>query len=179
MGIFDRIVLAFCALCTAVISLGVVLLATRLISLEDFWTTLSRIYGHWDTGLAGGILLLASIRLLFAGIISKRRHDTLVLQSETGGVFVSIAAVESLVEKTARHSRGVRNVKVRISSLERGLVARLKIAVSPDANVPSLASQIQEKIQDTVRDTVGISLAEVTVLVENISNEFKPKHRVE
>jgi uncharacterized alkaline shock family protein YloU len=179
MGIFDRIILSIYTLLLAFLSLGVVLLSLRLIPLDLVWTGISLISGQWEFGLVGAVFLLVSIRLLLAGIRSRHVKDTIVHHTNMGDVHISLDAVKNLVEKTARHTRGIRGIKVRVTHDEQGLKVYLRAVVSPENNVPSVSEELQKRVHDYIKNTVGVELVDVQILVENISNDFKAKQRVE
>lgn len=179
MGIIDRIILSIYTLLLAFLSLGVILLSLRLISLDLVWTGISHISGQWEAGLVGAVFLLVSIRLLLAGMRSRRVKDTIVHHNDMGDVHISLDAIKNLVEKTARYTRGVRGVKVRVNLAGQGLKVSLKAVVSPEVHVPSVSAELQTRIHEYIKNTVGVELADVEILVENISNDFKTKQRVE
>jgi uncharacterized alkaline shock family protein YloU len=181
MSIFDRIILTIYTIMLALLSLGVIVISLplRLVPLELIGTSISSIYGHWEASLVGVVFFLISIRLLLAGIRSRRKeNNTIVHHNELGDVHISITAIENLVEKVARHIRGVRDVKVSAKHTTNGLKINLKATVSPDTNIPTITAEMQEKVFDNVKNIVGVELADMLVIVENISNDFKPKHRV-
>ncbi len=181
MGIIDRIILSIYTLLLAILAFGVILLSLRLISLDLVWTTLTLIYGQWEAGLVGSIFFLVSIRLLLAGLRSRARgeKDTIIHHTDMGDVHISLEAVKNLVEKTARHTRGVRGVKVSVNHDAQGLKIYLKSVVSPESNVPTVSEEIQKRVHEYIKNTVGVEPADVRILVENISNDFKTKQRVE
>ncbi|MBP2653004.1 MAG: hypothetical protein H6Q73_573 [Firmicutes bacterium] len=181
MGIFDRIILTIYTIMLALLSLGVIVISLplRLIPLELIGTSILSVYGHWEASLAGAVFFLVSIRLLLAGIRSRRNeNNTIVHHNELGDVHISITAVENLVEKVARHVRGVRDVKVSAKHTTNGLRVNLKATVSPDTHIPTITAEMQQKIFDNIKNTIGVELADMRVIVENISNDFKAKHRV-
>jgi len=180
MGIIDRIILSVYTFVLTFLSLGVLLLSFRLISLDLVWTSIAYIYGQWEAGLVGIVFFLVSVRLLLAGLRSSRRTDTIVHHTEMGDVNISLSAVENLVEKIARHTRGVRGVKIKVAhDAKQGLQVKIRAVVSPESNVPSVSNEIQRRVKDYIKNTVGIELADVSIFVENISNDFKSKQRVE
>jgi uncharacterized alkaline shock family protein YloU len=178
MGIIDRIILSIYTLLLAFLSLGVILLSLRLVSLDWLWTSISYLYGQWEAGLIGAIFLLISIRLLLAGVRSHKIKDTIVHHNDMGDVHISLDAVENLVEKAVRHTRGVRGVKVVVKHDGEGLKVSLKAVVSPESNVPNVSAEVQKRVHEYIKNTVGVELTDVCVLVENISNDFKTKQRV-
>lgn len=175
MGIIDRIILSIYTFLLAFLSLAVILLSLRLIPLELAGTSLAYIYGQWEASLVGAVFLLLSIRLLLAGLRSRRDKDTIVHHNDMGDVHIALDAVKNLVEKVARHIRGVRGIKVHVALAGQGISVRIKAVVSPESNVPSVASEIQKRVHEYIKNTVGIEIADVQVVVENISNDFKAK----
>lgn len=179
MGIIDRIILSIYTLLLTVLSMIVILLSLKILSLDYGLKGMSYIYGHWEAALVGGIFFLVSVRLLLAGLRSRRGPHKIVHQTEMGTVEISIAAVEDLIAKTARHTRGVRNAKVHVSQLGEEVKVDMKIVVGPEYNIPTVAGEIQKRTQEYLKNTIGVSLNEVRILVNDISNEFKSKTRVD
>lgn len=179
MGLLDRIILTIYTFLLTFLSLGVMLLALNLIPLEYVWTGLGYLNGQWEAAVIGFLFFLVSIRLLFAGLRSHRRKDTIVHHTEMGDVHITLDAVENLVEKAARNIRGVRSVKVQALQEGQGLRIFIKAVISPESNIPSVGAEIQEKVQEYIKNTVGIEMIDTHILVENISNDFKSRHRVE
>ncbi|SDD36372.1 alkaline shock response membrane anchor protein AmaP [Sporomusa acidovorans] len=179
MGIIDRIILSIYTFLLAFLSVAAILLSLRLIPLELAWTSLAYMYGQWEASLVGAVFFLLSIRLLLAGLRSHKAKDTIVHHNDLGDVHISLDAVENLIEKVARHIRGVRGIKVKVALAGQGISVKLKAVVSPESHVPTVAGEIQNRVHEYVKNTVGIELADVRVMVENISNDFKTKQRVE
>lgn len=179
MGIIDRIILSIYTFLLAILSLGVILMAFGLISLDLLWTGIYHIYGQWEAGLIGAVFLLVSIRLLLAGARSHRPKDTIVQHTDMGDVHIALDAVENLVEKATRHIRGVRGVKVRVTPEGNALKVYLKAVISPESSVPDVSAEIQKRVYEHIKNTVGVELADVKILVENIANDFKTRQRVE
>lgn len=179
MGIFDRIILSIYTFLLAFLSLGIILISLRLISLDQLRTSVSLVYGQWEAAAVAAVFLLVSIRLMLAGLRSRNSRNTIIHHNDMGDVHISLGAVENLVEKAARHVRGVRGVKVAANHSAAGLKLRLKAVISPESNVPAVTSEIQQRVNEYIKNTVGVELTDLHILVENISNDFKSKHRVE
>jgi len=179
MGIFDRIILTIYTFLVTLISIGVILISLRLVSLDWAWTTLGFINQNWEVSLVGALFLLVSVRLLFAGVRSRRGKNRIIHHNEMGDVHISLDAVENLVEKAARNVRGIRNVKVYASHSSAGVKLYLKAVVSPESHVPTVTADVQERVRNYIKNTVGVELAEIQIFVNNISNDFKARQRVE
>jgi uncharacterized alkaline shock family protein YloU len=178
MGILDRIILTIYTFLLTFLSLGVILLSLRLISTDWVRTSIESIAGRWEAGLVGAVFLLVSLRLLLAGLRSRRGGKSITHHTNLGDVHVSLDAVENLVEKTARHIRGVRGVKVSVQHNDAGVAVMLKIVVSPDSNIPAVTDEVQQRISASIKNTVGVEPTDIRVMVNNIANDFKAK-RVE
>ena len=179
MGIIDRIILSIYTFLLTFLSLGVVLLALDIVPLEVVWTGLGRIAGQWEAGLVGAVFLFVSIKLLLAGLRSQSGKETIIHHTDMGDIQITVGAVENLVEKTARHIPGVRGAKVRVTCCNEGVKVRIKAVISPESSVPAVGAEIQKKVHEYIKNTVGVELAEIKILVNDISNEFKVKQRVE
>ena len=179
MSIIDRIILSIYTILLTVLSLLSILLSVKILPQQYWQQVLSLIYGRWEAALIGGIFFLVSIRLLLAGLRSRRGPNKIVHQTEMGVVEISIGAVEDLIAKTARHTRGVRDAKVNIKQLGDEVKVDMRIVVGPEYNIPKVAAEIQTRTQEYLKNTVGLTMAEVRILVNDISNEFKSKTRVD
>lgn len=178
MGILDRIILTIYTCLLTFLSGGVILLSLRLVPAAWLRTSIESIAGRWEAGLTGAVFFLVSLRLLLAGLRSHRGGKAIIHQTDLGDVEVSLTAVENLVEKTARHIRGVRGVKVSVRHIDAAVSVLLKIVVSPDSNIPAVTAEIQQRVSESIKNTIGIEPADIRVAVANIANEFKAK-RVE
>lgn len=179
MKIFDRIIMSIYTFLLTFLGLGVILLTFNLLSFTWLWTGLTYIFNQWEIGLIGLLIMLISLRLFWASIRFQRNQGTIVNHTDQGDIHITLAAVENLVEKTARHTRGVRAVKVKVQKKGNALKVIVKAVVSPESHVPTVGSEMQKRIDEYIKNTVGVELADIEILVENISNEFKVKQRVE
>lgn len=181
MRIFDRVILAIYTVLLAILSLSVMLIAVKLIPLDTVWWAVHTfIYGQWPALLIGGVFFFVSVRLLVAGVAPSRRREIHLQHAEIGDIHIRMTAVESLVEKVSRQVKGVRAVKRTDVRMERDLLhVELKLSISPDCYIPTVTAEVQQKVQHQLKHTVGIEAIDVKVLVEQISNEFKSKQRVE
>jgi uncharacterized alkaline shock family protein YloU len=72
----------------------------------------------------------------------------------------------------------VRDVRATVYPRDGTIGARIRAVVSPEANVPETARQIQQAVSDYTRNVVGVEVSEVRVFVQNITNEAR-RSRVE
>ena len=179
MGILDRILLLLCIVTFALLMLSTVLAAFTIVPLEWLDDALALLYGHWEAAAVAAIFFLASVRLLFTGMTSGEPRDTMLCQTENGQVRVAISAVRSLVERTARQIKGVKQTKIRLENSRQGMNIYLRIVVLPDLIVPELTAELQQRVRSTLQETLLAEVHDIQVLVEEIAAEGKVRARVE
>jgi len=133
------------------------------------------VYGRWEIGIVGLILLLVSLRLLVYALKSKRLPETIVRDSELGMVCITLSAVESIVQKVIRDIEDVKESEIYIKKQGDGVSITLKITVNYDVIIPEITSELQKTIKDYVESTAGISVKDVRISVNNVSNQLKQK----
>ncbi|MBU2700938.1 putative alkaline shock family protein YloU [Sporomusaceae bacterium BoRhaA] len=179
MKIIDLVILSIYTFLLTFLGLGVVLLAFNLLPLEWVWTSITYLVGQWEVGLIGLLFMLISLRLFLASLRFRKNHETIITHTDQGDIHITVTAIENFVEKTARYTRGVRAVKVNVQKKGNVLKVIVKAVVSPESHVPTVGSEMQKRIAEMMKNTVGVELSDIEILVENISNEFKAKQRVE
>lgn len=189
MLIIDRMVLAMYTLAMTIISLGVIVLTLRFFPEDVVWTNLLFLLSRWETGGIAFVFMLISLRLLKVSFSSGKLQssaEAIVIHGTLGDVRVAIVAIKTLVDKVAHSIKGVRDVKIDVivktnkqENLEdTDVKLKLKIVVGPESNVPEISDQMQQLVKEKLKNTVGIDVDEIDVLVENISNANLQKQRV-
>jgi len=182
VGIFDRIILTVYTFILAVMSLGIVTVALNLVSLDAIWTSFElHITGNKEAALVGFVFFCVSVRLLWMSVTPRGVRQTIVQETALGKVQISLSAIENLVQKVARQVKGVRGVKSYVINKEQGICAHLKVVVSPDASIPELSDEIQNRVRSYITNVVGTQVADIQIFVDDIANEVgsKPRSRVE
>ena len=137
--------------------------------------------GHSTSSLEGNLniiilgFLVAVIGLLiiiFASAAGKKKESAGVVSfNEIGEFRISFRTIESIILTATQRIKGIREVTSHINSSEQGLVIYLRITTIPDIPIPALIQELQETVRDYVQEISGCNVAEVKVLVENISQE--------
>jgi len=178
MSLADRVFLTFYSLCLAVVSLVVVAVASGWQGpVTSLQASLADPQWRWVLGALGVIFFAFSVRFLTLGVRSQRGSRSVVHETAMGDVSVSLVAIENLVRRVARQCAGVRDVRGWVRYGAAGLSVHLRLTVSPDVSIPKVSDEVQKTVAQYVRDVVGVGVAEVQVMVENISTE--PRRRVE
>lgn len=181
MGLFDRIILTLFTLGMAVLSLLLVIMAAVgwLVPLYRLQDVLSVDNGRWLVGILAGLTLVVSLRFIYFGSRKDGPKQTLIHETDMGEVRISLSAVANLVTKVARGLEGVRDVRATVVPRDGAVGVRITGVVSPEVNVPETAKLIQREVTDYTKNVVGVDVAEVKVLVQNITNEKARRSRVE
>ncbi len=127
--------------------------------------------------LGAGALEAAAIAaaLCFAGVHSlllalRRERDEGIRQAtEIGHVRISLKAIESLVYRTARGVRGIKEVGVRVHPSPEGVAIRLSLVVHPEVAIPKVSEEVGLLVRSRVKETIGVEVGDVSVEVKNIS----------
>lgn len=182
MKIAGRVIILIYTLLFTFLSLGVTLISLRLIPLDLVLTDIAKIEGNLEIGLVGAVFFLAGIGSLLKNLFSNRQRESLVHYSELGDVKISLAAIEDLIEKTTGNINGIRNVKVNVffadAKSQKMLMTTIKAAISPEVNIPTVTADMQNRIRECVKETVGVEIDKIEIIVETISSNFKAKHKV-
>lgn len=121
-----------------------------------------------------GVLLIA----LCASGRGKAKNEergkdggSIVSYTEIGEIRISFKAIENMVLAAAKKVNGIREVSTRIDAVEQGLLIYIKVKAIPDLPIPTLAGELQNKVNDYVQEISGSNVSEVKVLVENVAQD--------
>jgi hypothetical protein len=110
------------------------------------------------------VVILIGLVLLIAELRPERQVRTLTIRQDgLGSVTVRLASVRDLVTYTAGQIPAVLQVQPDITTTSRGLQIRCRAAVSPEASIPQVSSQLQGSIKEAVEQHLGMKVAEVAV----------------
>ena len=177
MGLLDRVLLTLYTFALMVFAaLALVVALGYQPAFEAFRVALLSPQGRWATGVGSLLVLVASVRLLYSAFALPRAQ--VVHETAFGEVRITREAVDHLLQRVGRQVRGVRDVRPHVTIGPDGVRARLRIWVSPEVHIPSLAAQVQDELRRAVRDVVGVELVDLAVRVENIGTDVR-RGRVE
>jgi uncharacterized alkaline shock family protein YloU len=178
VGIIDRIVLSIYTFSLAIISLLMILVAVVPDWMKPhLWIeeALSSARGQLLIGLVGTAFFAVSVRLIVFAFTRRGGGQPVIYESAAGEVRISLDAVESLVKKTARSIKGVREMKAVITHGKDGLHAELVGTVTPDVSIPEVSEEIQSTVRQYVKRVVGVEMAEVKIEIENIAADGRSR----
>ena len=171
---FDRFLLGILLIATILVSFVLFGIAANLIQ-EDMVTSFVGLFYMFQQNAlilagVGLVLLLISIKLLFAGKSKKsevRPASALMKQTEFGGTFISLEALDSMVQKHCRAISRVKDVHTTLQSSETGVTIGIRLCVLPDTDVVTLSSELQKTLKETIEALTGIQVNEIGVLIES------------
>ena len=121
------------------------------------------------------VLLLLSLKSMFFESYSKEDDQTregILLENDNGKLLVSRDTLENLATSVVKTCDNVENVVSRvILDKENHLVIFVNLLVKSDAMIKDVSYGLQEKIKQTIKDSLGLDVKEVNIKIKNITNE--------
>ncbi len=170
MGITDRVILTLYTFLMAVFALVLVLCSLGVISQESILMFISSIPGSWEYAVAGVIFLLASIRLLLAGIGAFGVNSFLLGNPESGKVSISKKAIEDYIADIAQEVYGIYGVKVVAKMEDNNISARINASIEPGINIYETTYEIKNNVKETIKKVVGMDVTDIEVFFKQIKN---------
>jgi uncharacterized alkaline shock family protein YloU len=170
---FDRLLLFLFSIVIGVASVYALVVVSGLISYKDASDFLHAVYHDTFTAYTiiavAVILLLLSIRFLYISVKKGRGQAPSIDQrTDHGDIRISIETVENLALKAASRSRGVKDLKARVSVNDSGLEIIIRTIVDGESSIPDLTEEVQRSVKEHVQEITGIPVAFVSVFVANI-----------
>ncbi len=171
---FDRLLLGILLIVAIVASFVLFGMAANLIQEPVVTGFIAQFYNFRENALilagSGLILLLISIKLLFAGKGKKtevRPASALMKQTEFGGTFITLEALDTMIQKHCRAQQRVKDCHTTLHSTEAGVTVGIRLAVLPDTDVVTLSAELQKTLKEYVEGLTGIHVNEIGILVES------------
>ena len=178
LSIFDRILLAILLIAAILFSFILFGVSANLIPEKATMGFIDLFYAYQQNALilagSGAVLLLICVKLLFAGRGKKDRTkesaapaSTLMRQSEIGGMFISLDAIDAMVKKHCASQAEIQDCQTTIRAAEDGVTIGIRLAVPPDTEVITLTESLQQSLKAYIQGLTGINVKEIGILVEN------------
>ncbi len=127
-------------------------------------------------GGAGVVLLAVAFRLFVA--MGKKREvkaaaaatptSAVMLSGENGTAYISIAAIDQLVQRHCRANAKVKECESLVVAAQEpctGVNIRLKLSVAPETVVPELSGSLQQSLKQYVESLSGVTVNAVDILI--------------
>lgn len=179
MKFLDRLALAVFSIIVFVMA---VLLCLLMLGWFDVELVTSALNYLKDNSLATNItivtsivLLLLALKAMFFESYSKeedKSKEGILLENDNGKLVVSRDTLENLTTNVSKTINGVENVVSRvILDKDNNLIVFINLLVKPNAIIKDLSSGLQEKIKQTIKESLGLDVKEVNIKIKNITNE--------
>ena len=174
LRVFDRILLGLLLIVAILVSFVLFGIAAHIITEEMATGFVGLFYQFRENAMilagSGLLLLLISIKLLFAGRTKRseiRPASALMQQTEIGGTFISLEAIDAMVQKHCRSQQRVKDCKTTLHSNETGVTIGIRLCVLPDTDVVTLSGELQKSLKEYVEGLTGVHVNEIGILVES------------
>ncbi|WP_196594609.1 alkaline shock response membrane anchor protein AmaP [Pectinatus sottacetonis] len=188
MGIINRFLLFFYTLFFALLSLGIIVLCSGIISINDVWNNLLFLTNHVETVVAAIFIFLISIELMGNCFSTKKEKELgsegIIVHGEQGDVKISRNAILELSSKLCYNISGVREAKIKTRFIKKvghdELITYLKIKliIGQACDAVNIANEIQKNIKHELSIYMGLSDVSIDITVNSISNASIKKKRV-
>jgi hypothetical protein len=130
----------------------------------------------WIIGAASVIVILLGLLLIAMSLQGKRRPRQLLIEDAAlGRVEISVAALHDMILRASRQIREIREIRPVLRHEKDGVAVALHLKVNPDANIPEVARELQQEVQNYLDEKAGVHVNRLQVLVEGISYEARAK----
>lgn len=121
------------------------------------------------------VFMLLSIKCIFFGVTNKNKEPEaqgVLLQNENGKLMISKETIENLVNTIINQFESVTGVTSNITlNKENNLVVTLNLNVGENVIIKELSVNIQEKIKETVKQTLDLEVKEVNIKIKNYTEK--------
>lgn len=113
------------------------------------------------------ILIVLCLALLIAELRPERRTRTITIRDDgLGVVTVRAESVRALIAYVTSRIPEVLQLQPEIDSTSSGLRIRCRAALSSEANIPQVSTELQSRIKEAVEQHLGMKVADVAVMAQ-------------
>ena len=177
MKILEKIALVLFSLIVSVISIVLILVMFRIVSISVISATILLLLNNdlafkITLGIAIISLILA-IKCIFFGTKSEDDgKNGVTLENSSGKLVISKESLENLIANVVKEVQGIEAVSSRtILDKDNNVIVYVTTLVSKDMMIKDVSSQIQEKIKIAMKKTADLDVKQVNIKVKNITNK--------
>ncbi len=178
MGIISRLLLFLYVLVVMAILLVCGGVCLHMIPTNVWQSVLNDVVAREETIMVIGAMLVASLCLLSVVFSGKKNNDELasgevkLKKGEAGEVDVSVAAIESVIERAAETVSGVRDVKADVYKTS-GVVpikVKLSMVLSQGCSAPQVSSSVSYTVNEALRVAFEITDVPMKLKITEITH---------
>ncbi|HOG00364.1 MAG: hypothetical protein BWY35_01442 [Firmicutes bacterium ADurb.Bin248] len=129
-----------------------------------------------------GLVLLVFALQLFIAMCrrelsprDKAPTSTLLSAGENGAAYISLSAVDALVQRHCRANQRIKECESTVIPMQSGVSVSLRLQVLPDTVIPELAAQLQQSLKEYIETISGITVTGVDILILPLAQPKAPK----
>ena len=168
MWLLTRIAIIFYIFIIWTTSISVMLFVAHVLDLQTIQRLLLMVYFDSQSGAvagicAGGIMFMSFLlaRLIYG---THRMERTIAFENPTGGVTVSLTALEDLIKRLIVQMPEVKEIRPHMIATRKGLEVDIKLVLRHEVNIPELTSRFQELVRRKIEEAVGME-GKITIRV--------------
>lgn len=177
MKFLDRLALKLFSIIVFVIAIGIMLLLTGIISVNDVVNELTMLsYGETSIKILLGVLavlmLLALKGLFFTSKPESKGKEGVVLENSSGKLVISKESLENLIANVTKEIPGADTVSSRtIVDRNKNLIVYVTAVVSKDVMIKDVSNELQQRVKDAMKKTADLDVKEVNIKIKNITSK--------
>lgn len=135
---------------------------------------------RWGWGIMGALGVVACLGTVFLEFrfIWEVEPPLLLRSGSLGSVSVARGLVRRLAEREAEATALVRGARCEIKDGRRGLQLRCAVDVDPEAEIPIVSGEVQQRVGAAVARQLGLDVREVRVHVGSLGGKGERLARV-
>lgn len=147
-------------------------ITSGILTLQDIGViSFSHLVGSFPFLVAGVVIFIVGLLLLVISFRKEAQINSIAQQTQLGELKISHKTIESMILRISKTIKGIRDTTAYINDTEKGLIVYLKVKAVPEKPIPDLSLELQSSVKDYIEKIGGTSVAEVKVLIEDISSE--------
>ena len=137
--------------------------------------------GRVIVGVCAGAIMFMSFLLAKLIYGSRQMERTIAFENSTGGVTVSLTALEDLIKRLIVQMPEVKEIRPYMIATKKGLEVDIKLVLRHEVNIPELTGRFQELVRRKIEEAVGMEgKINIRVHVTKISlDDIKSKSKDE
>jgi uncharacterized alkaline shock family protein YloU len=168
MWLLTRIAIVFYIFIIWTTGTAVMLFVLHDLNLQTIQRLLVMVYSDRQSGVIAGICAgaIMFMSFLLAKLIygSRQMERTIAFENPTGGVTVSLTALEDLIKRLIVQMPEVKEIRPYMIATRKGLEVDIKLVLRHEVNIPELTSRFQELVRQKIEESVGME-GKITIRV--------------
>lgn len=168
MNILLRFFMFLYALCGVGISGYFLLVLSKYLSLELLNGFLDPYIGTWEAVATATAVMVLSIISLIISLYSGQKKKMVLVTTGSGKIYITLQAMEKMVERSIRQVYGLHNPKIRITFNDKEVMVRIVAEAHPDCMVAEATQAVQECVQKDLSTSLNKEVSKVDVQVRTV-----------